>query len=105
MVSEHYKNQRDKREKFIEEHLGKGYAIDGFIVDKGHYKGAEVHSIYDNGIIVVHNLRSGKLVTKLLARPQQIKRYYEATGREHPDGYKELLELARQHESLGYNNV
>ena len=105
MVSGHYKNQRDKREKFIEEHLGEGYAIDGFIVDKGHYKGAEVHSLYDNGIIVVHNLRSGKLVTKLLARPRQIMRYYETTGRKPPEGYEELLELAKQHKDLGYNEI
>lgn len=74
MTSYHYKTQRSERENFIEEHLGEGHIIDGFIVDKGHPKGAEVHSITDNGIIIVHNLLSGKLVTKLLARPHQIKR-------------------------------
>lgn len=105
MVSKHYETQRNEREKFIEEHLGEGHIIDGFIVDKGHPKGAEVHSITDNGIIIVHNLLSGKLVTKLLARPQQIKRYYEHTQREPPEEYESVLELARLHNVLGYNEI
>ena len=105
MVSKHYETQRNEREKFIEEHLGKGHIIDGFIVDKGHPKGAEVHSITDNGIIIVHNLLSGKLVTKLLAREWQIRRYYENTNRKRPPEYERVVELARLHESLGYNNI
>lgn len=105
MVSNHYKNQRSEREKFIEEHLGEGHIIDGFIVDKGHPNGAEVHSLTDNGVIIVHNLMSGKLVTKLLARPQQIKRYYEHTNRELPEEYDKLLELAHLHNVLGYNEI
>lgn len=105
MVSKHYENERNNREKFIEEHLGKGHIIDGFIVDKGHKKGAEVHSITDNGIIIIHNLLSGKLITKLLARPQQIKRYYEHTQREPPEEYEAVLELTRLHESLRYNSI
>ena len=79
--------------------------IDGFIVDKGHPNGAEVHSITDNGIIIVHNLMSGDLVTKLIAREGQIKRYYENTNRERPKEYENILKLARWHESLNYNNV
>lgn len=105
MISKHYETQRNEREKFIEEHLGEGHIIDGFIIDKGHPKGAEVHSITDNGIIIVHNLLSGKLVTKLLARPHQIIRYYEHTGREPPKEYERVLELARQHQILGYNEI
>lgn len=103
METEHYKNQRYNREKFINEHIGDGYIVDGFIVDKGHPHGAEVHSITENAIIIVHNYHTGKLVTKLLARPQQIRRYYEATGREHPPEYEHILELARWHNILGYN--
>lgn len=105
MVSEHYKSQRYEREKFIEEHFGDGCIIDGFIVDRGHRRGAEVHSITDNGVIIIHNLYSGKLVTKLLARPQQIKRYYEYTKRKLPPEYETILELAKLHNKLGYNRV
>lgn len=105
MISRHYNKERYKREKFIDERVGSGYIIDGFIVDKHHKDGLEVHSITDNGIIIIHNLKSGKLITKLIARPQQIKRYYESTGREPPPEYDRVLYLARWHESLGYNNV
>lgn len=106
MTSLHYKNNRNKRENFIEEYLSDdGIMVDGFIVDKGHKKGLEVHSITDKGIIVIHNLNSGKLITKLIARPQQIKRYYESSGREPPPEYEDILELARQHHILGYNEI
>lgn len=105
MVSKHYETQRSERDKFIDEKLnGDGYIIDGFVVDKGHKHGLEVHSITNNGVIIIHNLVSGKLVTKLLARPNQIKRYYESTGREPPSEYEDVLKLARQHQILGYNH-
>lgn len=105
MDTKHYKTQRYKREKFINEHIGDGYIVDGFVVDKGHPNGVEVHSITENAIIIVHNYRTGKLVTKLLARPQQIKRYYESTGRKHPPEYEDILELAFQHSMLGYYHI
>ena len=104
MVTKHYSDKRCSREKFIEEHLGgDGYIIDGFVVDKNHRDGLEVHSLTDNGIIIIHNMISGNLVTKLIARPQQIRRYYESTGREPPKEYKKILDLAKWRESLGYN--
>ena len=77
--------------------------VDGFVIDRGHKDGLEVHSITDNGLIIIHNLTSGKLITKLLARKNQIKRYYESTGREPPEDYEDILRLAELHESLGYN--
>ena len=64
--------------------------------------GLECHSITDNGIIIIYNKNSGKLVTKLIARSNQIKRYYYKSGREPP---KWLLDLCDWHESLGYNNL
>lgn len=106
MVSQHYETKRGKREKFIEQHLGgDGRVIDGFVVDKGHPKGAEFHFITDNGLIIIHNLLTGKLVTKLLAREWQIRRYYEDTNRQIPPEYEKVVELARLHESLGYNKM
>mgnify|MGYP003501691119 FL=1 len=102
MVSKHYQGQRSEREKFIDEHFKYGYMVDEFIVDKGHPHGAERHCITNNGIIIIFNLNSGKLVTKLIAREGQIRRYYYNLGRE-PPSY--LIDLARQHESLGYNHI
>ena len=105
MVSEHYRTERYRREKFIDEHLGDGQMIDEFIIDRGHPNGAERHCIMDNGVIVIYNVESGKLITKLLARPHQIKRYYEFSGREPPENYEEILELAYLHNTLGYNHI
>lgn len=106
MVSKHYKKQRYIRERYINKYVdGDGYIVDGFVVDRGHPHGAEVHSITENGIIIIHNYYSGKLVSKLIARPRQIKRYYEFTGRERPKEYDRILELARNHQTLGYNCI
>jgi hypothetical protein len=105
-VSKHYKSKRDRREKLIHEHIhDDGNIIDGFIVDKGHKNGAEVHSITDNGIIIIENYHTGKLITKLIARPHQIIRYYESTGRQPPPEYEQILYLAEWHKSLNYNHV
>lgn len=101
MVSKHYKRTRYSREKFINKYLnGDGNVIDSFIVDKGHPMGLERHSITDNGIIIVHNAYSQKLVTKLIARPQQILRYYNDVDRKPP---RWLLDLAKFRQGLNYN--
>lgn len=101
MVSKHYNRQRYKREKLINKCCnGDGKIIDEFVVDKGHVNGLERHCITDTGMIVIYNVNSGKLVTKLIARPNQIKRYYYGTDREPPVS---LLRLAEWHESMGYN--
>jgi hypothetical protein len=101
MVSNHYKNQRYKREKFIRKCCnGDGKIIDEFIVDKGHKNGLERHCVTDTGMIIIYNATSGVLVSKLIARPNQIKRYYVGTDREPPPS---LLRLAEWHESMGYN--
>lgn len=103
-MTNHYKNKRYDREEFINEHLGNGRIIDEFIVDRGHPNGAERHCITDNAIIIIYNVISGKLVTKLIARPQQIVRYYESTGKKRPPEFSSIIDLAYQHQCLGYNN-
>ena len=102
-ISKHYRRQRRKREKFINKFLnGDGKVIDSFVVDKGHKNGLERHDITENGIILIYNEASGKLVSKLIARPQQIKRYYANSEREPPSW---LLDLCYWHQSLNYNKL
>lgn len=104
-VSKHYNYKRGRRERLIKNQLhGDGNIIDGFIVDRGHKHGPEVHSLTDNGVIIIHNMGTGKLITKLLARKEQIERYY-SDGREKPPEYNRVIELAKWHESLNYNDV
>lgn len=100
-ISKHYKSQRHKREKIINKFInGDGKVIDSFIVDRGHKNGLERHDITENGIILIYNEGSGKLVSKLIARPHQIKRYYKDSNREPPQW---LLDLCYWHQSLNYN--
>lgn len=101
MVSNHYKNQRCNREKFIDKYLGgDGRVIDSFIVNRNHVNGLERHDITENGIIVVYNAKSNVLVTKKIARPLQIKSLYMTKNKTPP---KWLIGLAEWHESLGMN--
>lgn len=101
MLTKHYKYQRYKRDKFIKRHLnGDGKVIDSFIVDRGHVNGKEKHCVTENGIIIVYNAESNKLVTKLIAREHQLKKLYNNVGREPPSW---LVYLARYHNSLNYN--
>lgn len=101
MLSKHYKRARNQRERTIKKYCcGDGCIIDGFVVDRGHKDGTEVHSITETGMIIIHNYNTGKLVTKLIARPQQIERYYKKAGKKIPYW---LLELAQWHQDLGYN--
>lgn len=75
MNSKHYAIERKRREMIIKS-IGEGYIIDRFIIDRGHVNGAEVHEITSTGIIIISNQHTNKMITKLIARPGQIKRYY-----------------------------
>lgn len=76
MTSKHYTNDRIEREKIIEM-IGYGTIVAEFTVDRGHKNGPEIHKISDTGIITIYNKRTHKLITKLIARPGQIRRYYK----------------------------
>lgn len=69
--------ERSKRaqiaQRLINEESAKVYKI--AIVDKGHHNGAEVHVIYNNGIVKVYNANTHKYITMLIAREAQIERY------------------------------
>ena len=94
MTSRHYNRDRVAREKLIKE-IGIGKEIKTVRVDRGHKDGAELHTITTNGIIIIRNERTNKMITKLIARPNQIRRY----GIED----KKVIEIARKHQTLGYN--
>lgn len=99
MTSRHYARDRRDRENRIRL-IGEGNTIKVAIVDKGHRNGPEIHMLSDTGIITILNQRTGKLITKLIARPGQIKRYYESENRI-PAG---LLDLAYEHQRLALNH-
>lgn len=65
--------------------INEGLPVDSFLVDRAHANGCELHTITDNGIIIITNYTTGKICTCLIARPAQISRYYEAVGETAPD--------------------
>lgn len=100
----HYTNDRVKREEKIME-LGQGKKLASFRVrcPQKHYpQDWEVQTVTTNGIIIIKNAYSGRLVTKIIARCEQIERLYRAVGKTAP---VETLEKARVHERLGYNMI
>lgn len=98
--TKHYQNDRKSRIDFINNVLGVGNIIDVFVVDKGHPNGVEIHSITDNAIIIIQNYNTKKLVTMLIARPQQIKRYYIAENKAIP---LDVVKKAFEHQANHYN--
>ncbi len=98
MYSKHYVSERIEREKLIQK-IGIGVALDTIRVDRHHINGAELHTITSTGIIIIRNERTNKIVTKLIARPGQIKRYYD----EVPKIMEKVIQIAKVHQELGYN--
>jgi hypothetical protein len=98
-VTKHWANQH-KRIEFINENIGMGNPVSTFRWDKGHPNGPELHTITDTGIIIIKNEITDKLITALIARPNQIYRYY-INNNEEPPEY--LISIAKEHTHNGYN--
>lgn len=97
MNSKHYTKDRQAREAIIAQ-IGTGTVIKEVVVDRGHRNGPEVHKITDTALILVYNQRTGILVTKLIARPAQILRYYK----EDEPKPEKVIKLARVHAKNKY---
>lgn len=94
---------RLERQNFIKENIGFGEHFDSIVWDKGHRNGKEIHTITTTGIICIYNFYTRKFITMLIARPQQIKRYYY--GKPFPKGLNEILKLAEEHQRKGWNEI
>lgn len=100
-TTNHYKNHRYRRERFIKRYLnGDGNFVDSFIINRNHPMGAEIHEIRDNGLILIFNATNKKLITKKIARPEQIKKLYKTKNKIPPQW---LLDLARWHTIMRMN--
>lgn len=100
----HYKNDKNiaVRTMVIEKYIGFGRDIFSAEVDRGHKNGTEIHVVTDTAIIKIYNARTHKHVTDLIARPNQIKRVYNAKGQYAP---KWLLDVAYENQNRGFNMV
>lgn len=68
------------------------------VVDKGHANGAEIHVIYNNGVVKVYNERTHKFITILIARVPQIERYKIKVT-------KTMRNKIESHVAKGYNHI
>lgn len=89
-------NRAQVAQRLINEEQAKVYKI--AIVDKGHENGAEVHVIYNNGIVKVYNANTHKYITMLIAREAQIERYDIKLT-------KTMRNKIRKHVAEGYNHI
>lgn len=104
MDTMHYKNDKNiaVRQIVIEKYIGYGIDIFSAEVDRGHKNGSEIHIVTDTAIIRIYNARTHKHVTDLIARPNQIKRVYNAKGQNAP---RWLLDVAYENQNRGFNLV
>ena len=103
--TKHLKDERKKRFYLAlevnKDKQGKQSEIDRiFLVDKGHKDGPELHCVTKKGVIYILNkekYENGKnsFITILFARPNQVKRLYEACN----------LELSRDIYLSTINNI
>ena len=100
----HYKNDKNiaVRTMVIKKYIGFGRDIFSTEVDRGHKNGTEIHVVTDTAIIKIYNTRTRKHVTDLIARPNQIRRVYDAKGQHAP---KWLLDVAYENQNRGFNLV
>ncbi len=98
MISVHYSKDRTAREKKINE-IGQGKIIGSYLVktQKEYPYDWERQKVTENGIIIVYNPYTEKLVTKLIARPSQIKRLMKEKAP------VMTIKKARYHEKMGWN--
>lgn len=103
----HNSSERTSRNNNVSEYEKEhpGEPRDLFMVDRGNKDGKEIHVVKSNAIVEIYNYNKvlkgqGGLITKLIARPSQISRYYKWCNIQAPSS---LLKLARENEDNGYN--
>ena len=67
-------------------------------VDKGHKNGAEIHVVYNNGVVKIYNQNTRKFITVLIARVPQVERYKVKVT-------KTMRNKIKSHIAKGYNNI
>lgn len=100
MTSKHWKRDRKRRNELIKK-IGKGTVVKTVEIDRNHKNGPEIHKISSTGIITIYNKKTNKMITQLIARVAQIKRYYENEN-EIP---QELLNITKEHQRMAYYSI
>lgn len=81
------------------------FAVAAFEVDRGHPNGPEIHFITNMGVIVIFNKYSHKVCSILIARPNQIKRYWNDCGLAISRKIWRVVRIAGEHQRQGLNLI
>lgn len=105
--TKHFAQDRQVRENLIKNVIGDtNNVICVNVKDRGHVDGEERFELTDKAIIHVYNHRTNRHITDMVARPKQI---YDRLGTEFDKLddkiRKEIINLAKEHQRLGYNHV
>lgn len=99
LESRHWAEDRKERALCIKNIIGGvGKPLFQVEVNRGHPNGPELHTITSNGIVILHNAITGKLVTMLIARPRQLEKY----GFPIPEY---VMRKAQRHQQMKYNEL
>ena len=103
--TDHAKYERNDRFSAFEMCLVKGRPIAGFVVDRKHEKGLEIHIIYSNGLVSILNKDRLRIVTKFCPSPSRMEKYWTNQGKRVPRDLEYILSVCRYNVSMGYNNL
>lgn len=97
--SYHFSVERQERRQNIQRLVGKGKLVTSFIVDRQHKKGYTREYLFDNGVVLVVNEKTHRIVTEYISRPSHIRRYWDYNV---PSQYQYIVNIARKWQNLGY---
>ena len=102
----HLTEERNNRTEFINNVIGDtNNVVCVNVIDRGHRNGPERFELTDKGIIRTYNDITNRHITDLIARPAQIyDRLGDAFNALPNETKQKILNLARKHQALGYNN-
>jgi hypothetical protein len=106
-TTKHFVSERMSRAEFITNVIGDtNNVICTNVIDRGHVNGAERFELTDKAIIRVYNNITNRHITDIIARPNQV---YDRMGVEFTNldvrVQRRIIDLAREHQRLGYNQI
>lgn len=97
----------ERRERMIAANFSNThqFAVAAFEVNRGHPDGPEIHFITNMGVIVIFNKYSHKICSILIARPNQVKRYFDDCGIKISREIWRVVRIAGKHNRQGLNMI
>lgn len=93
--------ERRERVEKLDELIGPGKPVDCFAINDGRRR-PQVQEIYDNGKIVVYDIKTHRRITTFAAKKDRLASIYERAGVEPPH---EVISAGARNETFGYNAI